>query len=84
MKVQSKRSANHLPERVCGIFRAGGGALPPCAAKRIMKKNMRRRRPRGAREGPFMCDTLGRVVNEGLALFAKNSDRSPNEPKVIE
>ena len=39
---------------------------------------MRRRQPRGAREGPFMCDTLGRVVNEGLALFAKNSDRSPN------
>ena len=31
-----------------------------------------------------MCDTLGRIVNEGFALFAKNSDRSPNEPQVIE
>lgn len=31
-----------------------------------------------------MCDTLGKIVSEKLALFAKNSDRSPNEPQVIE
>ena len=38
LKALAKQAANHLPERVCGIFRAGGRALPPCAAKRIMKK----------------------------------------------
>jgi len=31
-----------------------------------------------------MCDTLGRILCPDLALFAKNSDRSPNEPQVIE
>lgn len=31
-----------------------------------------------------MCDTLGRILRPDLALFAKNSDRSPNEPQVIE
>lgn len=31
-----------------------------------------------------MCDTLGRILFPDLALFAKNSDRSPNEPQVIE
>ena len=31
-----------------------------------------------------MCDTMGRIVSEKLALFAKNSDRSPNEPQVVE
>ncbi len=30
-----------------------------------------------------MCDTLGRIHSKG-ALFAKNSDRSPNEVQVIE
>ena len=30
-----------------------------------------------------MCDTLG-FVNDSLAIFAKNSDRSPNEPQVLE
>lgn len=30
-----------------------------------------------------MCDTLGKLGN-GIALFAKNSDRSPNEVQVLE
>lgn len=30
-----------------------------------------------------MCDTLG-ICQNGLALFGKNSDRSPNEPQVLE
>lgn len=30
-----------------------------------------------------MCDTLGRI-GENIAFFAKNSDRSPNEPQVLE
>lgn len=30
-----------------------------------------------------MCDTLGFVKN-GISYFAKNSDRSPNEPQVLE
>jgi len=30
-----------------------------------------------------MCDTIG-IVTPGKALFAKNSDRSPNEPQVAE
>lgn len=30
-----------------------------------------------------MCDTIGRIA-DGKALFAKNSDRSPNEPQVAE
>ncbi len=31
-----------------------------------------------------MCDTAGKIVSDKLAIFAKNSDRSPNEPQVIE
>ena len=32
-----------------------------------------------------MCDTLGIIENKGnRALFAKNSDRSPNEPQILE
>lgn len=32
-----------------------------------------------------MCDTIGISPNEsGIARFAKNSDRSPNEPQVVE
>ena len=30
-----------------------------------------------------MCDTFGRLGQSG-AYFAKNSDRSPNEPQVVE
>ena len=30
-----------------------------------------------------MCDTMGFFSN-GTAIFAKNSDRSPNEPQVLE
>ena len=31
-----------------------------------------------------MCDTIGKIFPNGTALFGKNSDRSPNEPQVIE
>ena len=31
-----------------------------------------------------MCDTIGRIIDNNHALFAKNSDRSANEPQVIE
>ena len=32
-----------------------------------------------------MCDTIGISHKiDGSALFAKNSDRSPNEPQVVE
>ena len=31
-----------------------------------------------------MCDTIGKIIDQDLAIFAKNSDRSPNEPQVIE
>ena len=31
-----------------------------------------------------MCDTVGKIINNQLAIFAKNSDRSANEPQVIE
>lgn len=30
-----------------------------------------------------MCDTLGRI-GKGRSFFAKNSDRSPNEPQILE
>lgn len=30
-----------------------------------------------------MCDTMG-FFSDGKAIFAKNSDRSPNEPQVLE
>lgn len=30
-----------------------------------------------------MCDTIG-LLTSSKALFAKNSDRSPNEPQVAE
>ena len=30
-----------------------------------------------------MCDTMGKIFKE-RAIFAKNSDRSPNEPQVVE
>lgn len=30
-----------------------------------------------------MCDTMGKIF-ENKAIFAKNSDRSPNEPQVVE
>ena len=30
-----------------------------------------------------MCDTIG-LITSGKAFFAKNSDRSPNEPQVAE
>ena len=30
-----------------------------------------------------MCDTLG-FVSKGKAIFGKNSDRSPNEPQILE
>ena len=30
-----------------------------------------------------MCDTIG-IIKKNRALFGKNSDRSPNEPQVIE
>ena len=31
-----------------------------------------------------MCDTIGNIIDKKKAIFAKNSDRSPNEPQVIE
>lgn len=31
-----------------------------------------------------MCDTIGKIFEGNGALFAKNSDRSPNEPQVVE
>ncbi|MBR1985734.1 MAG: hypothetical protein IKA24_02485 [Mogibacterium sp.] len=31
-----------------------------------------------------MCDTIGRRIGENHSIFAKNSDRSPNEPQIIE
>lgn len=31
-----------------------------------------------------MCDTIGRLHSSNGPLFAKNSDRSPNEPQVLE
>lgn len=31
-----------------------------------------------------MCDTIGKIINDRLAIFAKNSDRSANEPQVNE
>ena len=31
-----------------------------------------------------MCDTAGKIISDRLAVFAKNSDRSPNEPQVNE
>ena len=30
-----------------------------------------------------MCDTMGKLFGN-KAIFAKNSDRSPNEPQVVE
>ena len=36
------------------------------------------------KEYVIMCDTVGRIINDSLAIFAKNSDRSANEPQVIE
>ena len=31
-----------------------------------------------------MCDTIAKFLPDGTGLFAKNSDRSPNEPQVLE
>lgn len=31
-----------------------------------------------------MCDTIGRIHKTPTPIFAKNSDRSPNEPQVLE
>ncbi len=30
-----------------------------------------------------MCDTMGKLLPNGHALFGKNSDRSPNEPQTL-
>lgn len=30
-----------------------------------------------------MCDTMGKLLPNGRALFGKNSDRSPNEPQAL-
>ena len=30
-----------------------------------------------------MCDTMGKLLPNGRALFGKNSDRSPNEPQTL-
>lgn len=31
-----------------------------------------------------MCDTIGKRISENRSIFAKNSDRSPNEPQILE
>ena len=31
-----------------------------------------------------MCDTIGKRISDNHSIFAKNSDRSPNEPQVLE
>ena len=31
-----------------------------------------------------MCDTIGKIIPGTGAFFGKNSDRSPNEPQVVE
>ena len=31
-----------------------------------------------------MCDTIGRLHGTPTPVFAKNSDRSPNEPQILE
>lgn len=36
------------------------------------------------RRAEDMCDTIGRRISYNYSIFAKNSDRSPNEPQIIE
>lgn len=31
-----------------------------------------------------MCDTIGKRISDNRSIFAKNSDRSPNEPQILE
>ena len=31
-----------------------------------------------------MCDTIGKRISDNHSIFAKNSDRSPNEPQILE
>ena len=31
-----------------------------------------------------MCDTIGKRISNDRSIFAKNSDRSPNEPQILE